>query len=214
MIRAAVFDVGGVLERVDDAAWPKVWIARWERRMNVGEGHVEAVLARRESPAGSADGPLDEDQLRASLAVALGLDEAQADEMMAEMWDAYCGDLDLVMRDFVVALRPRLQTAILSNSADGARREEQRRYGLEDLVDVLVYSHEVGLEKPDPRIFRLTEELLRVRPEEIVFVDDNIANVQSATDCGWHTVLHRESADSVRAVRRILLDNAEPSRSS
>jgi HAD superfamily hydrolase (TIGR01509 family) len=198
-IRAAVFDVGGVLERVDDANWPQPWIARWERRMGLPSGHVEGVLAAQASPA-----PMTELQMRATYAGALGLDERQADELMAEMWDAYCGEPDTVLRDFVAGLRPGLTTAILSNSADGARREEQRRYGFEDLVDVLVYSHEVGLEKPDPAIFRLTEQLLGVRPEEVVFLDDIAGHVEAAARCGWHAVLHRDTESSLRAIRRLL----------
>lgn len=203
-IRAAVFDVGGVLERVDDANWPQAWIARWERRMGLPSGHVEGVLAVHALPAA-----MTETQLRATYAGALGLDERQADQLMAEMWDAYCGELDTVLRDFVAGLRPALKTAILSNSADGARREEQRRFGLDDLVDVLVYSHEVGVEKPDPAVFRLTENLLDVRPEEIVFLDDNADHVEAAAGCGWHAVLHQDTQSSLRTIRRIL---AAPSR--
>jgi FMN phosphatase YigB (HAD superfamily) len=32
-VKAVVFDIGGVLEHVDDAAWPQLWVSRWERRM-------------------------------------------------------------------------------------------------------------------------------------------------------------------------------------
>jgi putative hydrolase of the HAD superfamily len=198
VIRAAVFDVGGVLERVDDEMWPQTWIGGWERRMGLPAGYVEAALP------GWGTGPPTEAQMRAAYGAALGLDEAQRDQLMAEMWDGYCGELDVVLRDFIVGLRPRLKTAILSNSADGARREEQRRFGFEELVDVLVYSHEVGLEKPDPAIFRLTGSLLGVQPSEIVFLDDNARHVDAAADCGWHAVLHRDTEGSIRAIRSLL----------
>ena len=141
----------------------------------------------------------------------LGLDEHQALQMMAEMWDAYCGELDRQMRDFAAGLRPAYGTAILSNSADGARREEQRRFGFEELVDVIVYSHEVGLAKPDPAIFNLTGKLLGVEPHEIVFLDDHYAHVQAARVFGWHAVStvtrrdrFRRSARSSEMPRAIL----------
>jgi epoxide hydrolase-like predicted phosphatase len=202
-IKAVVFDIGGVLERVQDA-WPQTWIARWERTMNLPAGHAVAALAEH-APSGSVvTGQVSEPAMREMYANALGLDDAQADQMMAEMWDGYCGELDLPMRDFAASLRPRYTTAILSNSADGARREEQRRYRFEDLVDLLVYSHEVGLAKPDPAVFRLTERRLGVAPEEIVFLDDHGQHVQAARDCGWYAVLHRNAPASIAQVRDLL----------
>ena len=40
---------------------------------------------------------------------------------MADLWDWYCGELDAELVGYAAALRPRFSTAILSNSADGAR---------------------------------------------------------------------------------------------
>jgi len=154
-IKAVVFDIGGVLEHVHDDAWPAIWIGGWERRMHLPAGHVAAALAEAEPSGDMVTGEMSEAQMRELYARALGLDEDQAHQMMAEMWDAYCGELDVALRDFAAGLRPKFATAILSNSADGARREEQRRFGFEELVDVIIYSHEVGVAKPDSAIFRL-----------------------------------------------------------
>src|SRR3954454_3376513 len=204
-IRAVVFDVGGVLERVDDASWPAVWVQRWEQRAGVATGRVAERLAQHAPLDGVVTGHILEDEVRRVYADALGLDERQAAEMMAEMWDGYCGELDVELRNFCAGLRPRYRTGILSNSADGARREEQRRYGFDQLVDVIVYSHEVGLAKPDPAVFRLTEERLGVLPEEIVFVDDHEPHVRAAEALGWHGVVHLDTRQTIRAVRELLL---------
>ncbi|HSE07963.1 MAG TPA: HAD family phosphatase [Nocardioidaceae bacterium] len=203
-IKAVVFDIGGVLERVEDDAWPEFWIRRWERRMNLPSGHLAAALAEHEPVGDVVTGGVSEAQMRDMYAVALGLADEQADQMMAEMWDAYCGELDTELRDFAAGLRPDYATAILSNSADGARREEQRRYGFEQLVDVIVYSHEVGLAKPNPAVFRLTEQYLGVEPDEIVFLDDHDGHVEAARLLGWHAVHHRSTPDSIAEVRRLL----------
>ena len=66
------------------------------------------------------------------------------------------------MADYFQRLRPRYRTAILSNAAAGGRREEERRYGFATMADVLVYSYEVGIEKPDRRIYKITCQRLGV----------------------------------------------------
>jgi putative hydrolase of the HAD superfamily len=199
-----VFDVGGVLERVDDDAWPELFVRRWERRAGLQPGAFETRLAEHDPGGSVVTGEVTEREMRAMYAAALGLDDAAADTMMAELWDVYCGRLDVELRDFAAGLRPSYTTAILSNSADGARREEQRRYGFEQLVDVIVYSHEVGLAKPDPAIYALTAERLGAHPHEIVFLDDHEEPVAAARRLGWHGVLHRDTPDSIRAVNEIL----------
>ncbi len=121
------------------------------------------------------------------------------------MWDWYCGELDEELVRYVAGLRPAYKTAILSNSADGARREEQRRYGFEQLVDTIVYSHEVGLAKPDPRIYALACERLEVAPGEMVFLDDVATIVESARAFGIHAVHHRRTPDSIAAINTLLV---------
>jgi len=203
-IKALVVDVGGVLERVDDASWPQQWMNRWERRCNKPVGHLAAHVAHDALADEVATGRITEAELRDMYAAGLGLRGPQIDEMWAEMWDAYCGELDVEMRDFVASLRPRLKTAILSNSADGARREEQRRYDFEGLVDGILYSHEVGIAKPDPAVFRLTEQLLGVHAGEVAFVDDHDGHVAAARAHGWHAVLHEDTARTIAEVTSLV----------
>jgi putative hydrolase of the HAD superfamily len=202
-IKAVVLDVGSVLEHLEDDPWPEIWIGRRERRRHLPVGHVVATLAEHDPTGDIVTGKISEAQMRERYARALGLDHEQAHQMMAEMWDAYCGELDGQMRDFAAGFRPVYATAILSNSPDGARREEQARFGFEELVDLIVYSHEVGLAKPDPAIFSLSAQRLGVEPHEIVLLDDDLGHVQAAQGCGWRAVRHRDSSRSIQEVSTI-----------
>jgi FMN phosphatase YigB (HAD superfamily) len=94
-------------------------------------------------------------------------------------------------------LRPRYRTGILSNAAAGGRRQEQMRYGFDDLADLTVYSYEVGIEKPDRRIYLLTCERLGVHPGEVVFLDDLEANVAAARGVGMRAVLFQTTAQAI-----------------
>jgi putative hydrolase of the HAD superfamily len=99
---------------------------------------------------------------------------------------------------------PAYRTGILSNSCDGARREEQARYGFPDLVDELVYSHEIGVTKPDPEAYLITCERLGVQPQEAVFLDDSPRCVEGARAVGMHGVVHLDTPTSIAAVTALL----------
>jgi putative hydrolase of the HAD superfamily len=107
------------------------------------------------------------------------------------------------MFDWFAGLRPAFRTGILSNSAPEAR-ERERCWGFEDVTDDLVYSHEVGLLKPDLRIFELAATRLAVQPDEIVFLDDQPGHVEAARAAGWQAVRHVSTPESIREIERLL----------
>lgn len=203
-IRAVVFDIGGVLERVDDHSWPTSWAERWAVRSGMTPEQLDAALDLQPPIGDLVTGAASEQEFRRLYAGALGLDPAQADLMMAEMWDAYCGELDQELFDWFASLRGSVLLGILSNSADGARREESLRHGIPEAADVVVYSHEVGLAKPDPAVYALTTERLGVTPAEIAFLDDKEWAVAGARDAGWHAVLHNDTPSSILALEQLL----------
>jgi epoxide hydrolase-like predicted phosphatase len=198
-IKAVVFDIGDVLERVGDDSWLTQW-----KRPGMSDDELDRALGGVDPDSLIRIGAMSEQEYMQRYADALGLDADRVDAFAAAMWDWYCGELDTAMVEFAASLRPRYRTAILSNSSDGARREEHARWGFEDLVDVVIYSHEVGLAKPDPQIYRLTCDRLHVAPDEMVFIDDIPANVDSANLLGIRGVLHREATDTVASVNALL----------
>ena len=201
-ISVVLFDIGGVLERVGD---PDVVIApKWQDLLGLSAVQFGAALASVDPDRLSQTGAMSEAEYRQRTAAVLGLSRAQADEFMADMWDWYCGELDSELRDFARSLRPRWRTAILSNSGDGARREEQARYGFHDDFDPILYSHEIGLAKPDSAVYQLTCDRLGVAPSELIFIDDVPANVAAAATFGIHAIEHTSTPATIRAVRSLL----------
>jgi epoxide hydrolase-like predicted phosphatase len=201
-ILAVVFDIGGVLERIDD---PDQVIGRkWRARLGLTEVDYAAAIGSVDPGQLNQVGQMSEAEYRLRCVAALGLRSEQADEFIADMWDWYCGELDAELHAFARSLRPGLRTSILSNSGDGARREEQARYGLEDDFDPIIYSHEVGLAKPDPAIFELTWTRIGVAPEEMIFVDDTQAHVDAASRLGIHAIRNAETQRTIEAVSELL----------
>jgi putative hydrolase of the HAD superfamily len=120
---------------------------------------------------------------------------------MRDLWQWYLGELNAELAAFFAGLRPRYQTAILSNSFVGARHKEEERYRFHEMTDHIIYSHEVGLVKPDPRIYALTCERLGVQPAEMIFVDDWEVIIAAAREFGIHGVLFKDNAQAIAEIQ-------------
>ena len=86
----------------------------------------------------------------------------------------------------LAARRAGIRTALLSN-ADGPGEPIP---WLDRLFDVLVFSGDVGMAKPDVEIFQLTVSRLGLEPQECVFVDDLAVNIRGAVAAGLVGVHH------------------------
>jgi epoxide hydrolase-like predicted phosphatase len=203
-VRAVVFDIGGVLEVPTDITLD----GRWERRLGLRPGKFFDRLRRSGLGRDANLGRISEADFAQALGRLYGLDESATEELLAELWDWYSGELNTEMADYFQRLRPRYRTAILSNAAAGGRREEGRRYGFSAMADVLVYSYEVGMEKPDRRIYEITCERLGVRPSEVVFLDDLEVNVVAARQVGMRAVRFQSTAQAIYEMEACLVDPA------
>lgn len=59
---------------------------------------------------------------------------------------------------------------------------------LNELTDTIYYSAALGVKKPDHSFFKKATKLSKLRPEEIVLIDDTLANIIAAKECGWHAI--------------------------
>ena len=99
--------------------------------------------------------------------------------------------------------RKGIRIAIVSNW-DTRLRTLYANMALERLFSALVCSAEVGVEKPDPRIFRIACQVVGVQPHEAVHVgDDPTADVEGATRAGLVGLLHDDDEDWRRLPERI-----------
>ena len=90
------------------------------------------------------------------------------------------------------SLRDRgLKTGLVSNAVDPPwlLHRDLERQGLAHLLDVVVFSSEIGKRKPHPAIFEAALDALGVAPEETLFVGDRLyEDVRGAADLGMRTV--------------------------
>lgn len=182
MIRSIVWDVGGVLIRTEDPA-PRLALAR---QYNMTRMELEALVFGEGDRVPGQLGQITFEEHLTELAQQLHLN---AEEMNGFMQQFFAGDMvDLHLVDEIRQMKTVYQTAILSNAFSNLRELLAHEWQIADGFDQIVVSAEVGLMKPDPKIF---DELLKVtgeKAESTVFIDDSPANVQAARSCGIEAI--------------------------
>jgi putative hydrolase of the HAD superfamily len=75
-------------------------------------------------------------------------------------------------------------TAILSNMGDNVLENMLREFDWLQRFDVLVWSFQLRMAKPDPAIYHYVLQKLGTSPEETLFLDDKLVNIQAAQALG------------------------------
>lgn len=176
--RCVVFDIGGVLEITPRTGW----LSRWDEQLGLPAGSVDQQLD--DVWQAGAVGTISEAEVRTEIGARLGLDTTDVESFMADLWAEYLGTPNTELIEYVRGLRSRCRLGILSNSFVGARELETATYGFDELVEQIVYSHEIGVSKPDPRSFGTACTLLEVRPQDCLFIDDYDVNIEAARTAG------------------------------
>jgi len=195
VIRAVIFDVGGVLVRTLDHAGRRAW----EERLGLGAGEAEAIVLNSEMGRRAQHGQITTAALWAWVAERLEL----GDELDAFRHDFWRGDtVDETLVDLIRRLRPRYQLAIISNASDSLL-PALAEYGLVEAFDLIVGSAAEGIMKPRPEIYRRALERLGRAPAEAVFIDDAPANVAGARAVGMATIHYTPGIDLEGELRRL-----------
>lgn len=173
-IEAVIWDFGGVLLRTEDYA-PRRALAQ---RYGMTLGEIEDFVYSGESGDRAQRGEISVEQHWENQRARLGLSPAEFQAFREQFWGGDRLDTDLVA--YIRRLRESYKTGLLSNAFSDLRRVVTETWKFADAFDEMIISAEVGLVKPDPRIYHLALERLGVTPEAAVFIDDFSRNVDGA----------------------------------
>ena len=200
-IRGIVFDIGGVLEITPNLGVDE----KWEQKLNLQPGELNKRLG--EVWRSGSVGTITIEQVHQRIGEIMDWSEAQVNEYMDDVWKEYLGTLNVELAEYFRGLSPKYQTAIISNSFVGAREKEAEHYQFDTICDFIVYSHEVGLRKPDSRIFTLACERLGLQPNEVIFVNDHKEVYASANEMGIHCIEFKDNVQVIAEVEACIQGN-------
>jgi HAD superfamily hydrolase (TIGR01509 family) len=197
-IKALIFDFGGVLVRmVDDR--PRLMLAE---QLQIPLSHLDDLIFFSDSARRASRGEIKVGQHWMAVGDALGIPSEEMPGFLEQYWSA--DDVNWELLDFIKSLRPRYKIGLLSNAWDDLRQTMHERWNMDILFDDLIISAEVGIVKPDPRIYRLAVDRLGVRPEESVFVDDMLINVEAARQQGLAAIQFLDTPQTLADLRAVM----------
>jgi putative hydrolase of the HAD superfamily len=199
-IRAVFIDFGGVIVRTEDSG-PR---SRQAERLGKTSRELEKLIFESETSLRASSGEIPEEAHWQAVAEALGVSRQESDKITAEF---FSGDReDKALLDFLRSLRPERKVGLISNAWSGLR-EYITRQKFEDVFDEMIISAEVGLMKPDARIYRLALERMGVQAEESVFVDDVLVNVEAARSIGMSAIQFTQPEKTLEELKQLLINH-------
>lgn len=120
--------------------------------------------------------------------VGLEPSDSKVDDLIREDVKSWTRINDSMIR-FVEESKARLhKLAIMSNMTKDTLVLMNRHFHWLELFDELVFSCEIGISKPDARIYETCLARLEMSPRECLFVDDSEENVLGAIKSGMNTI--------------------------
>ena len=197
-IKAVVFDMGGVLLQTVDPL-PREQLAH---RYGMTRLELETLVFGSDFSHQAEVGGMSQEQYWREVAAAVGEDNKNMPEFVKNFFG---GDsLDKQLIQFACSLKPRYRLGLLSNAFTDARKDLSTWFGFLDFFDVSIFSYEVKLRKPHPKIYKIMLDRLGVQPEEAVFIDDLSINVERACQVGLHTIHFQSREQALEELSALL----------
>jgi len=196
-IRAVFFDLGGVLLRTEFQA-PRQQLAE---RLGIEYDDLVKIVFDSDSGIKATMGEISSDEHWDSVMKRL---KRPASELGSIRDEFFAGDiLDRTLLDYLRSLRGKYKTGLISN-AWGDLRDFIVREKFDDAFDKMIISSEVGAAKPEPKIFQIALEQFGVKPNEAVFVDDFLINIEGCEKVGIKGIHFKDSESTLRQLKKLL----------
>jgi putative hydrolase of the HAD superfamily len=197
MIKAVFFDLGGVIVRTEFQA-PRQHLAE-----RLGMEYEDIVKIVFESPSSlkASQGEISAEKHWAEVTKRL---RRQATETEAIREEFFAGDIvDRELLDYIRSLRPSYHVGLISNAWPDLR-EYIVKQKFDDAFDSMVISAEVGVLKPEARIYQIALEQAGVGPNEALFVDDFYENIEGCEKVGIRGIHFQDPGSTLKVLKTLL----------
>ena len=196
-IKALFFDMGGVLLRTEN----KTSRTNLGSEFGMSYEEMDRFIFECKSAALASVGKMTEDQHWLDVTERLKLPAIE----MPRIRNAFFGgdQIDMEIINLMRSLRKTHKIGLISNAWDGMRQWITDEKFL-DAFDELIISAELGIAKPDARIFQYALEKLGVEAGQAIFVDDVEKNINASQALGMHGILFQTGSQCLAEIQQLL----------
>ena len=196
-IKAVFFDLGGVIVRTEFQA-PRQQLAE---KLGMEYDDLDRIVFDSDSHHKASIGEISSEDHWASVIKRL---KRPTSELVAIRDEFFAGDIvDRTLVEYIRSLRGKYKTGLISN-AWGDLRDFIAREKFDDAFDKMIISAEVGAVKPEAKIFQIALEKLGVSPNEAVFVDDFLVNVEGCEKVGMQGIHFKDPESALKQLKKLL----------
>ena len=188
--KAVIFDFGNVIINIELQRIYQAFAKFTSKPVSYIEKRIteDQIFRRYES------GQFTDEEFRDVIRQTLGF--PLSDHEVDTAWNAILLDIPTDRIDLIHNIRQKYPVYLLSNTNNihitASNNYLKKTHGirsLNELFDKLYLSYEMGLWKPDAEIYREVLRTNKLQPNEVIFFDDNLHNIESAKALGMQTIL-------------------------
>ena len=198
MIRAVIFDMGGVLAHTHAG---DALLASYEARLGLEPGALRLRLYSGPAWEAVSKGEIALDAYWEE--VGAGLEDILPPEFVHFRDNFHLAFLDPATLQLAWRLRSRYHVGLLSNATRLLARDIAAEPRFAGLFDAVVISALEGCRKPEPEAFLIAAQRLGFPPHACVLIDDKRRNTEAAQAVGMHAVLYEHALQTERALRAL-----------
>ncbi len=196
-IRAVFFDLGGVIVRTEYQT-PREHLAE---RLGMEYDDLNRIVFDSETGHQASIGAITSLQHWEAVMKRL---KRPYEEMSVIRDEFFAGDIiDRQILDFLRSLRGKYKTGLISNGW-GDLRDYLVREKMDDAFDHIIISAEVGIAKPEAKIFQMALKQAEVSPNEAVFVDDFHVNIEGCEKVGMKGIHFKDAGSALKQLKLLL----------
>ncbi len=193
-IEAFIFDVGGVLYHPELPP-------RTDLEINLGipSGSLSQVVFCNPVTMKAQLGQATVSDIWSQVKKILNITDAELDKIKNIMWN---GTWDNKLLQYISIIKKYFKTGTISDAWPNARKNIEQ-YVNYKLFDVIIFSYEENILKPNPQIYEIAAKRLNVKLESCVYIDDKQKNVDGAIKIGMHGILYENSDQIIREINTL-----------